>query len=198
MDKKELIAASRILMTDYNRFPSALYEFTKAFWHEVVKDPFIDNWHIKFLCDRIQEEVERIAERIPKTKDLIVNISPRSLKSYIFSIMLCPWSWTKYPSLKFINSSYSHQLSTDHCLKGRRLIQSAWYQMHWGHQFELTGDQNAKSFYENDKGKARRAAYARLASDMGIDVHDCHIGSFDLDQCRQARRIVNTWEVPSV
>ena len=148
------------------------YEFLKAAWPQLEqKVPFQDNWHIKYLCDRIQEEIERIAKRIPKEKDLIVNISPRSLKSYIFSIMLCPWAWTKFPSLKFINSSYSHQLSTDHCLKGRRLIQSTWYQMHWGHKFALTGDQNAKSFYENDKGGARFAASVKGAvTGHGADV----------------------------
>ena len=36
------------------------------------------------------------------------------------------------------------------------------------------------------KNKARNLAYAWLAHEMGLDVHQCHIGKFDLDQTKQA------------
>ena len=49
-------------------------------------------------------------------------------------------------------------------------------------------------FYEDNKTRARRAAYARLAEAMGIEVHDCHIGEFDAAKCRQVRAIVNGWD----
>jgi len=35
------------------------------------------------------------------------------------------------------------------------------------------------------KGKARRKGYKWLADSMGIGVKDCHIGMFDVDQCKQ-------------
>jgi hypothetical protein len=35
------------------------------------------------------------------------------------------------------------------------------------------------------QGKARRAAYAWLAEQMGMPKDACHIGHMDLDQCRQ-------------
>lgn len=119
--------------------------------------PLVPNWHIEYLCNILQEEIERIAERKPKTKDINLNIPPRSGKSYIVSIMLCPWAWTRFPHLKFIFSSHSLSLSIDHCVKGRRLIESEWYQRHWNKVFKLAGDQNVKSYYENDQGGARFA-----------------------------------------
>jgi hypothetical protein len=36
------------------------------------------------------------------------------------------------------------------------------------------------------KHAARSAAYRWLAEQMEIKKHVCHIGNFDLDQCRQA------------
>lgn len=35
------------------------------------------------------------------------------------------------------------------------------------------------------KKKARHAAYAWLAGEMGIDVKDCHVAQFDIKQCEQ-------------
>jgi hypothetical protein len=36
------------------------------------------------------------------------------------------------------------------------------------------------------KGRARGAAYAWLAEQMGIPPEECHIGMFDLDRCAKA------------
>lgn len=42
------------------------------------------------------------------------------------------------------------------------------------------------------KAEARGKGYAWLAKQMGItDRRECHIGKFDLDQCRQAINILN-------
>lgn len=140
------------------RYEKNYYEFFKRAWRELEPHTLLrDNWHIKYLCDLLQAEIERIARREPKTTDLVVNIPPRSLKSYIFSIMLCPWAWTRFPHLKFINSSHSQKLAIDHCVEGRDLINSDWYQCHWGHIFQLSSDQNVKSHYKNTKGGARMA-----------------------------------------
>jgi predicted phage terminase large subunit-like protein len=140
------------------RCEKSYYEFFKRAWQELEpQTPLLDNWHIKYLCDLIQAEIERIARREPKTTDLVINIPPRSAKSFIFSILLCPWAWTRFPHLKFMNSSHSKELSIDHCVKGRRVIESVWYQQHWHSIFQLAGDQNVKSHYENNKGGVRLA-----------------------------------------
>lgn len=45
------------------------------------------------------------------------------------------------------------------------------------------------------RGKMRRgAAYRWLAAQLGIDARDCHIGMFDVDQCRRAVEACNRSE----
>ena len=58
-------------------------------------------------------------------------------------------------SLKFISSSYSKDLSIDHNVMARRLIESEWYQMQWGDRFEITSDQNTKGKFDNTAGGFR-------------------------------------------
>lgn len=134
------------------------YEFFKSAWkiiHPV--SPLVDNWHFKYICDELQKEIHRIGKREKKTTDLITEICPRSGKSLIFSVMLTPWAWIHYPWMKFINSSYKDQLSTEHLVFSRDIIRSDWYQKNWGHLYQLTGDQNQKGNYHNDKRGSRLA-----------------------------------------
>ena len=88
------------------------YEFFNIAWK--VLEPtteLIPNWHIKYLCDLLQAEVERIAEGNPKDRDIIINVPPRSLKSSITTVYLNAWAWIKYPHLKFITASYNQELA---------------------------------------------------------------------------------------
>ena len=48
-------------------------------------------------------------------------------------------------------------LSIRASLKCRRLVESPWYQANWGDRFQLTGDQNAKQRFENNKSGYRLA-----------------------------------------
>ena len=135
------------------------YKFVHESWKVLEPEtPLIWNWHIKYLCNVIQNLVEKVANKEDIAKDVVINMPPRSLKSYICSIMLIPWVWTKWPHLKFINSSYALGLSTSHCRKSRLLIESDWYQEKWGEMFSLVGDQNVKSYFENDYGGHKFAA----------------------------------------
>lgn len=115
---------------------------------------------------------------------MIVNLPPRSAKSYIFSIMLTPWAWAKWPWLKFMGSSYDQNLSNDHNLKARRVIESPWYQSKWGRTFRLTTDQNEKKFFENDKRGHRIA----VSVDGGIAGKGCDIAISDDDLDVKAAR----------
>ena len=134
------------------------YEFFKRGWEELEPDNDLeDNWHIFLLCTILQREVERIVAKQNKKRDIIINVPPRSGKSYIVNIMLTPWIWTRYPNFKVINCSFESGLATKLCLDSRRLIQSDWYQGHWGQKFALTTDMNKKTEYENDKRGSRKS-----------------------------------------
>ena len=133
--------------------------FFKCAWHILEpENELLQNWHIKYLCGIVQQETERVVSKLNKPGDYIINIAPRSLKSYIFNIMWTPWAWTKYPWLKFINNSFVEDLAIDLCVKSRRIIESDWYQGYWGAIYKLATDKNTRSWYDNDRGGMRRTS----------------------------------------
>ncbi len=92
------------------------YDFILQAWPVLEPTtPLEDNWHIKYLCDILQFEIERIAKGQPKTKDIIINVPPRSLKSTIVSVGLNAWAWARWPHLKFIGASYGRRVSRGPC-----------------------------------------------------------------------------------
>ena len=90
-------------------------------------------------------------------RNLIINIPPRHMKSLLVSVFWPAWFWTKQPHIKFMYGSYDLKLSIRDAVKTRRLIKSPYYQERWRDKYELTGDQNQKMRYENDKGGFRVA-----------------------------------------
>ena len=150
---------------------ASYYAFFSHAWSILEPEtPLIDNWHIDYLCHVLQSEMERIGERRHKSRDIIINMPPRAAKSLISTICLCPWAWTRWPWLRFINVSYSEVLATDHCLASRRIIDSDWYQILWGDKFKITTDQNQKSYFENNERGFRRSCPSRSVTGSGADV----------------------------
>ena len=128
------------------RAGASLYEFVKQSWHVMEPGvPFVPSWHIEAICEHLE------AVSCGDIQRLLINIPPRHSKSTIVSVAWCAWEWIAQPEQKFLAASYSGTLSIRDNLKARRLIQSPWYQERFGHMFELSGDQNAKQRFENDK-----------------------------------------------
>lgn len=128
----------------------SLYHFVQFAWHIVEPaTPFVDGKHIKLICDELQN-LDPFSSG--GTKSLLINIPPRHAKSLIVSVFWPVWLWITKPSVRFLASSYSLTLATRDNLRRRRLIESAWFQERFSDRFKLTGDQNAKTRFENDKG----------------------------------------------
>jgi predicted phage terminase large subunit-like protein len=79
------------------------------------------------------------------------------MKSITASVALPAWAWTTDPGKRFLFASYAGSLSIRDSVKCRRLIDSRWYQEHFGGKFKLTSDQNQKQRFENDKTGMRIA-----------------------------------------
>lgn len=136
----------------------SFYEFSiDAF--EVLNpyEKFVHNWHLQYLAEVLQNETKRIIEGRLKEYDLIINVPPRSLKSFLISIAWPAWAWIHSPSLKFISSSFADELSVEHNVLCRRIIESDWYQNRWGKMVKMMPDQNTKSKFEIEGGGSRRA-----------------------------------------
>ena len=127
------------------------------------------NWHIRELCDIAQTEVFRIRDGIPKDKDIIISVPPRTMKSYIFSICLNAWAWTFAPHLKFMSLSYSDVLSAKFSYKTRLLIQSDWYQSHF--DVTISDDDNKKTQYSNTATGTRESfGWTGSVTGSGADI----------------------------
>jgi predicted phage terminase large subunit-like protein len=122
----------------------SFYEFLIYFWPEVSNDTFINNWHIKYLCDELQKIAERVAAGKKKEYDLIINIPPGSTKTTICSIMFPVWCWARWYWMRFITCSYSAALSLESAEYSRDLIRSARFRALYP-ELEIKEDKDTKS-----------------------------------------------------
>ena len=113
-----------------------------------------DNWHIKLICDRLQQEAERIVSKEPRNKHLLINVPPRTLKSEMVNVFFSVYCWILDPSIQFISSSYSSTLSTTLSTQARRLIESDWFIAHFP-DIGISKDENTKSKYTTPQGGLR-------------------------------------------
>lgn len=159
----------RIIRTiDLNREKArrSYFEFFQQAWHILEpKRELVLNWHMEYLCNLLQEEVERISRGEEKEHDFVINIPFRSLKSTLLTKMLHPWVWVNYPWMRIQSASYGANLSLRDALASRKVIESPWYQRRFGDSFKLQttrekGDTRLKdttAFYENSEGGFRFA-----------------------------------------
>lgn len=137
---------------------TSLAEFIKRGWRHLDSSEYVDSWHI----DAMSEHLEAVSRGA--IKRLLINIPPRHSKTSVCSIAWPAWTWAQEsdgillgPDVSFLCGSYGHILSMQISLKERRLLESDWYQKHWGDRFSFRSDQNTKGQYDNDKGGSRIA-----------------------------------------
>jgi len=82
----------------------------------------IANWHIDTICYQVQQMVIGEAK-----KRLILNLPPRSLKSFIASVALPAWLLGRQPSTRIICGSYSDELATKFSRDCRALLETPFY-----------------------------------------------------------------------
>lgn len=134
----------------------SFYDFVQEFWSVIVPEEAVWNWHIKFICDELQQMAERVFKGLPKEHDLTVNVSPGSSKTLILSIMFPAWVWTRMRTARIITASYSYDIAVASSLKSRDLIESEKYRALFP-EVQLREDQNAKNHYMTKMGGERYA-----------------------------------------
>ena len=145
------------------------FEFVNTFWHEIVAEDPVWNWHIKVMCREAQKLSEPVFEMKPKKYDLIINVPPGSTKSTIMSILLLPWQWTRMPSLRFLGGSFDSDLSLDFGNKARRVVKSDLYKETFPN-IQISDDQDTKGYFSTTLGGERRAT-STGASIIGRHAH---------------------------
>ena len=136
-----------------------LYSFVEAAWPSIDSARFAQGGYaIQAVCEHLQACCDG------HIRNLLINIPPRFSKSTICGTMFPAWVWAQRirtplsgPGAQFLHASYAMTLSVQDSVKCRTLIQSDWYQKRWGDRFNLVGDMNTKTRFQNDQNGARIA-----------------------------------------
>lgn len=130
----------------------SLAEFAKRAWHVLEPStPLRWGWALDAICQHLEAVTRGQITR------LLMNVPPGSMKSLLTSVIWPAWEWgpMQLPGMRYIGTAHKQDLAVRDSLKCRRLIQSEWYQSLW--PVTLTGDQNAKTKFENDQTGFREA-----------------------------------------
>lgn len=168
-EQEEFLALVRAEEFYEQRDKISLHDFVKLFWHVLEPTtPFVDNWHIGAICEHLEACFKR------EIRDLIINIPPRTLKSGITSVFFPAWLWTKDPSQRILSASFAESLALRDTVNTRTLIRSVEYQTYFGDLFKLTGDQDTKKYFANDKRGSRQAfGVGSSIVGQGGDINIC-------------------------
>jgi predicted phage terminase large subunit-like protein len=145
----------------------SFHEFVRVAWpilHPTTK--FVDSWHIAAMADHEQAVIEG------QINNLLVNVAPRMTKSIVGSADLAAWTWgpKNFPEMTFMYVSFAIHLASDHSMKCRQIVESPWYQRHWGDRFQLNRDQNEKLKFANNKMGVRAAFGMGGVAGQGANV----------------------------
>lgn len=122
----------------------------EAFAHKAfgIIEPGTDfetNWHIGCVAEHLE------AAYRGEIKRLIINIPPRSLKSYSVAQAFPAWVMGKNPTQKFIMASYAYSLAEDNVRKCRTIMRDDWYKDTFK-QTIIRPDQDQKHHFETTQG----------------------------------------------
>jgi len=135
-DEEAALAAERVRL---ERSPAA---FFREAWKLLEPGKEIEwSWHYDLMGEYLE------ACYLRQIKRLIISVPYRTAKSSYVTISWPAWVWARNSTLRFLAASYSKDLSSDHSIKRRALIESQWYQSLWPIAF--TRDTNRQDQYKN-------------------------------------------------
>jgi predicted phage terminase large subunit-like protein len=146
----------------------SFYYFVQQFWHTIIEEEPVWNWHIEYICG----ELQAIAERVKRREQFeypyyIINVPPGSSKSTIASQMYIAWVWTIDPTQRFICGSYAQTIARKDATFTQQIINSDQYKR-WFPSVKLTKD--AVDLMRNTKN-GERYATSTGSGITGIHAH---------------------------
>lgn len=139
----------------------SLFDFLEWIWPAYSSQPFVANWHIKYLCKELEKVAYRVGNREKKKHDLLINISPGTTKTALCSIIFPVWCWTKWYWMRFITCSYSSDLSLESAEYSRDIVKSALFQSVYP-ELKIKTDKDSKGNFkivkivDNATGNSRK------------------------------------------
>lgn len=138
------LSPADLLECERELYRRSLADFVQGAWAVLEPgQPYSHGWHIDAVCDHLTAVTRGEIIR------LLINIPPGTMKSLLVNVFWPAWEWGPLGLThhRFIGASHEEGLATRDNMKMRRLIQSEWFQERW--PLPLTGDQNAKTYFEN-------------------------------------------------
>jgi predicted phage terminase large subunit-like protein len=181
----------------------SLSAFVKQSWSIIEPgQAYVHGWHIDFICSHLEAITNghMLEDGTPYNR-LLVNVPPGTMKSLLIGVFWPAWEWgpRNMPHLRYVCASHSQDLAVRDGLRMRRLVQSEWYQKHWGDRVKLTGDQNQKTKFENMATGFRQAAAAgSITGSRGDRVIIDDPLSVDDAASEAVRTSTNTWFLEAV
>lgn len=176
----------------------SLATFIQYMWKSIDPATFKSNWHINAMAEHLEAMVKG------DIKHLLINVSPRCMKSILGSVSLAPWIWAQQeisyrsgPQTSLMYTSYGQKLSFEHSQKARTMILSPAYQKLWGARFQLSKDQNTITKFANTSGGYRSATSTggNLTGFGGalIGIDDPH-NTVDMESEDSIQSVIDWWD----
>ena len=131
-------------------------------------EPYEHGWHIDAISEHLQ------ALPTGEITRLLINVPPGTMKSTLLGVLFPSWLWGPggLPHYRFIGAAHEQGLATRDNRRTRLIVESDWFQERW--PLKLTGDQNEKTYFENEKrGFRQSTAVASMTGKRG------HVVSWD-------------------
>ena len=150
-----------------------LVDFFRQCWGHIDGNEYVHGRHIDVMAEHLQAVNEGEIRR------LILNIPPRYAKTSLFGIAWPAWTWLRKqggprgneiqgPQTQFLYVSHKDELAHKASKTTQRLIQSRWYQSHWGDRYVLKS--KGKDVIDNDHHGARQVGVVNAVTGMGADI----------------------------
>ncbi len=127
-------------------------------------------WYIQAMCHAL-EQIERGEER-----RLVITVPPRHLKSVTASVAFVAWALGRDPTLKVMVASYSQELSRQHAVQCRTILEAPWYQRLFPNTRISDGGNRALEVVTTKGGMRKGVSVGGSVTGFGADliiVDDC-------------------------
>lgn len=149
----------------------SFYDFVLECWGAIPGvTPFINNWHIKVLCEELQDLAEDVFAGRRKKHNVVFNLPFGTSKSSIISILFPAWCWTRKPDMRFLCGTHTDSLALNLAYKHKGVVESEKYQRLFPY-VSIKPDRSAKGDFENTAGGERVSCTVGGKTPMGRHAH---------------------------
>lgn len=150
------------------------YYFFKTFWPEMSGEVYQDAWHIKLICDVLEDRAMKLIRLEQIMETIVINVPPRSSKSTIVTIAFPLWIWLHKPNFTTTNISYSATLSKKHAYISRGITDSKKWHALFDNIFEKVHGKPLEILKQNELEMLNNFKGSRFNTSVGGTITGMH------------------------